>query len=161
EINEAFEFYGANLRVSAGNDFSSVTLYTLTKHLPRLLPLVFELLTDAVFPEDEVSLYKQNAIQRLLISLRQCEFVANQRIDALLFGEAHPYGRYSKKEKIETLTRQDLLDFYKQHFALANVQIFMAGKISATEVKYIDDIFGATPVLARALVQDTFSAPAP
>ena len=63
EINEAFEFYGANLKVNAGNDFTSVTLYALTKHLPKLLPIVYDLLTDAVFPEEEVQLYKQNAIQ--------------------------------------------------------------------------------------------------
>jgi len=161
EINEAFEFYGANLKVNPGNDFSSVTLYTLTKHLPKLLPLVYELLTDAVFPEEEVTIYKQNAIQRLLINLRQCEFVANQRIDALLFGEAHPYGRYSKKEKIEALTREDLLSFYKNHFALANVRMFMAGKISAADVKAIDDVFGKAPVITEAITQEAFSAPAP
>ena len=161
EINEAFEFYGANLKVNTGNDFSSVTLYTLTKHLPKLLPLVYELLTDAIFPEKELQLYKQNAIQRLLVNLRQCEFVANQRIDALLFGEAHPYGRYSKKEKIEALTREDLLAFYKKYFALANVRMFMAGKISAADVKAMEDVFGKAPVATETLIQETFSAPAP
>src|SRR4051812_21700959 len=38
QINEALEFYGASLKVSAGNDYCVVTLYTLTKHLPTLLP---------------------------------------------------------------------------------------------------------------------------
>jgi zinc protease len=161
EINETFEFYGANLKVNPGNDFSSVTLYTLTKHLPKLLPLVYELLTDAVFPEQEIQIYKQNAIQRLLVNLRQCEFVANQRIDALLFGEAHPYGRYSKKEKIEALQREDLLWFYKRHFALANVRMFMAGKISPQDVKAMDDVFGKAALTPESVSQETFSAPAP
>jgi len=161
EINEAFEFYGANLKVNPGNDFSSVTLYTLSKHLPKLLPLVYELLTDAAFPEQEVQLYKQNAVQRLLVNLRQCEFVANQRIDALLFGEAHPYGRYSKKEKIEALTREDLISFHKKHFNLAHVRIFMAGKVSAADVQAMDDVFGKVPAVAETIWQETFSAPAP
>ena len=38
QIHEALEFYGAQLKVSAGNDFATVTLYALTKHLPDLLP---------------------------------------------------------------------------------------------------------------------------
>ncbi len=92
-LHEAIEFYGASLNVQAGNDFTIVTLYTLTKHLPELLPVVYEVLTEAVFPEEELAIYKQNSVQRLLVSLRQCEFVANQRIDALLFGPEHPYGR--------------------------------------------------------------------
>ncbi len=161
QINEALEFYGASLKVSPGNDFSSVTLYSLTKNLPHLLPIVYEIITDAIFPEHEVQLYQQNTVQRLMVSLRQCEFVANQRIDALLFGEAHPYGRYSKKEKIEALTREDLLAFYKKHFALANVRIFMAGNVSTKEVGLINDIFGKAPVTTEAISQEHFSTPAP
>lgn len=161
QINETFEFYGANLKVNTGNDYSSLTLYTLTRHLPKLLPLVYELLTDAIFPEAEVQIYQQNAVQRLLVNLRQCEFVANQRIDALLFGEDHPYGRYSKKEKIEALTRADLQTFYTRHYAMANVRIFMAGKIDATHVKMMDDVFGKAMLTAAPISQELFSTPAP
>jgi zinc protease len=161
QIHEALEFYGATLKVSAGNDFSSVTLYTLTRHLPQLLPIVYDILTDATFPEDEVQLHKQNAIQRLLVSMRQCEFVANQKIDALLFGEAHPYGRFSKEEKIAALTREDLLSFYKQHFSLANAHIFMAGKVGRQEVAWMDEVFGKAPIIISAVSQHAFAISAP
>lgn len=161
QIHEALEFYGANLKVNAGNDYSVVTLYTMTKHLPDLLPIVYEILTDATFPEEEVMIHKQNAVQRLLVNLRQCDFVANQRIDALLFGPAHPYGRYSKKEKIEAITREDLLEFYKRSYNLANVKIFMAGKVSEEEVKCLDNVFGKAVVMASEVVSDTFAAPGP
>lgn len=161
EIHEAFEFYGANLKVQAGNDFTAVTLYALNKHLPRLLPLVYELLTEASFPEDELQLFKQNSIQRLLVNLRQCEFVANQKIDALLFGEFHPYGRFSKKEKIEALTRQDLLQFYTRHLDLSTARIFIAGKVQETDVQLLDQIFGKAATSAYAADETTFAAPAP
>lgn len=146
QINEALEFYGASLKVNTGNDNATVTLHSLTKHLPDLLPIIYDLITDATFPETELGIYKQNAIQRLLVNLKQCEFVANQRIDAVLFGEEHPYGRFSKKEKIEALTRETLLDFYKTNYQLADVKIFMGGNVTEKEVKYLDDIFGKVPV---------------
>jgi len=161
EIHEALEFYGASLKTSANNDFATVTLYTLTKHLPALLPVVHEIITDAIFPEEEVAIHKQNAIQRLLVSLRQCEFVVNQRIDALLFGEFHPYGRFSKKEKIEALTREDLLEFYKRCYDLSNVRMFMSGKIGDKEVQSIEDVFGKIPVTKKEVTGETFAAPAP
>jgi zinc protease len=161
EIHEALEFYGATLKVNPGNDFCSVSLYSLTRHLPKLLPIVYEILTDCTFPEEEVQLHKQNAVQRLLVNLRQCDFVANQKIDALLFGESHPYGRYSKKEKIEALTRSDLLSFYKKYFLLSNVRMFMAGKISDTEVKNMDAVFGAAPIITEPITQEVFGPPAP
>ncbi|HXS36499.1 MAG TPA: pitrilysin family protein [Flavipsychrobacter sp.] len=160
-IHEALEFYGASLKVNAGNDFATVTLYSLTKHLPNLLPIVYEIITDAIFPEEELEIHKKNAIERLLVNLRQCEFVANQRIDALLFGESHPYGRFSKKEKIEALTREDILAFYRQYYNLANVKIFMAGKVDKKEVTWLNDVFGKFAIAKKDLAAETFSAPAP
>ena len=162
QISEAAEFYGATLKVSAGPDFSAITLYALTKDLPQLLPIIREIMTEAVFPETEVAIYKQNAIQRLLVNLRQCEFVANQRIDALLFGEAHPYGRFTKQEKIEAITREDLVSFYKSHYHPGRAKIFMAGKVGAAEVALINRIFGADRYEGAAdIAPQTFSAPAP
>lgn len=142
KINEAFEYYGANLSVSCGNDYAVLSLYTLTKHLDKLLPVVEDILQNATFPEEELQLYKKNAVQKLMVSLRQCEFVANQKIDATLFGEAHPYGRYSKKENIEALHREDLMQFFKQQFSLANMHVFMSGNVGKKEIADLDRFFG-------------------
>lgn len=159
QIHESLEFYGAQLKINAGNDYATVTLYSLTKHLPVLLPMVHEIISDATFPEHEVEIHKRNAIQRLLVNLRQCEFVANQRIDALLFGELHPYGRFSKKENIEALTREDLVTFYQNHYNLANVQIFMAGKVGDNEVKCINGVFGRSPLVKAETESRLFPTP--
>lgn len=161
-IHESLEFFGANLRVTTSDDYAIASLFALTKDLPRLLPIVLEVLTDAVFPDEEVALHKQNAIQRLLVNLRQCEFVANQRIDALLFGEAHPYGRYSKVEKIEAVTREDIIHFYMTRFALSGARIFMAGKVGDNDIRLVNKIFGQGPIEAVAPEQAmVFSAPGP
>jgi zinc protease len=161
QINEALEFYGASLGITASNDYGVVTLHAMTKHLAALLPIVHELLTEATFPDTELAIYKQNAVQRLSVSERQCEFVANQRIDAVLFGEAHPYGRFSKKEKIEAIIREDLLQFYRSSYDPSHAQIFMGGKIGEQEVKLLNDLFGKSSGSKTELFSETFSAPAP
>jgi zinc protease len=163
QIHESLEFFGANLRVSTGDDFCIVSLFALTTHLPKLLPVVYNILTDAIFPEHEVALHKQNAVQRLLVNLRQCEFVANQRIDALIFGQSHPYGRYSKVEKIEALERGDLEQFYRERYAFRDLQIFMGGKLGEAEVALVNSIFGraATDAGAAEAGDIVFAAPGP
>ncbi len=160
QINESLEFYGAQLKVSAGNDFTTITLYSLTKHLPVLLPIVREVIMEATFPEHELGIYKQNTVQRLLINLRQCEFVANQRIDLLLFGEDHPYGRFSKKEGIEALTREDLVAFHKNNYNFADARIFMAGQVGDKEVKYLNDFFGKVATGKKIVNTGIFQVPA-
>ena len=159
QIDEALEFYGAQLKVNAGNDYATITLYSLTSHLPDLLPMICEIITGATFPEKEVEIHKHNAIQKLLVNLRQCEFVANQKIDALLFGETHPYGRYSKKENIDSITREDLLTFYKASYNLADARIFMAGKIGENEVNYVNDVFGKLPLQKIIREPQSFTTP--
>ncbi len=156
QISEALEFYGAQLKVNPGNDLSTVTLYCLTKHLPSLLPMVYEILTDAIYPQHELEIYTNNVIQRLLVNLRQCEFVANQRIDATLFGENHPYGRFSKQEKIANLNRESLLSFYKRHYDLSRAKIFMGGKVGNKEVQLLNDIFGSYNSSAQPLQVPSF-----
>lgn len=156
QINEAFEYYGATIKVRPGNDHAIVSLYCLAKHLPQLLPVVHEMLTDSVFPQEEIDIYKQNTIQRLLVNLRECEFVANQKIDALLFGEDHPYGRFTRKNSIEAINREDLLNFYKKSYDLAGVKIFMAGNIGEQETKWVNEIFGSATVVKTPSAEMSF-----
>ena len=80
-INEHFEFYGAYLNRHCYNETASITLHSLSRHLPELLPVVAELLTDSIFPEDELSIYRQNQKQSLAVNLKKCDFVANRLID--------------------------------------------------------------------------------
>ncbi len=142
EINEAIEFYGASLKVSANNDYTIVTLHTLTRHLAALLPVIREILTEAAFSSDELQTYIQNAQQRLGVSLRQCDFVANRHIDAYLFGRQHPYGRFTEVPDLQALDNAILKDFHRKYYQSGNCRIFMAGKMDKTQVAMVAEHFG-------------------
>lgn len=142
EITEYFEYYGAYLSRSCFNETATITLHCLSKHLKELLPVIRELITDAVFPENELEIFQQNSIQRLSVNLLKCDFVANRLIDVYLYGAQHPYGRVSNKEDIEALTREDLTSFFKQFYANANCTIFSAGKLPADFEELLDHYFG-------------------
>lgn len=158
EINEALEYYGATLRVRPGNDVATVSLFCLTKHLAALLPIVFEIITESTFPQNELDIYKQNNIQRLLVNMRKCDFVANQKIDSFLFGEEHPYGRYTRRDKIEAITREDLLSFYNDCYNLSAVKMFMAGNVGEREKNIVNDFFGKVVVNAGLASNPQFEA---
>ena len=156
QINEALEFYGAELKTTASSDYSTITLYTLTRHLEKLLPVVYEILTEAVFPEQELAIYCANGMQKLSVNLRNCDFVANRLIDESLFGNKHPYGRYTRKEDIERLSSDQLRKYYASRYHLANVKIFMAGKLDASHVDLVKKFFGGS----LAPITETLSTPA-
>src|SRR5688572_12530314 len=132
EINEHIDYYGAHLNRNCYSETSEMTLHCLNKHLDQLLPVVSELMSDAVFPVEELEIYKQNAQQRLRVNLRKSEFVASRLIDAYVFGEEHPYGKYNNLEDYAALQREDLLPFYTNHYQHGQCVIFAAGKLPYT-----------------------------
>lgn len=146
EINEQIDYYGAHLNRNCYSETSELTLHCLNKHLDHLLPVVSELLSDAVFPVEELEIYKQNAQQRLRVNLRKSEFVASRLIDAYLFGEQHPYGKYNNLEDYAALNREDLLPFYKNRYQGGQCVIFAAGKIPYTLISQLEKYFGSLPM---------------
>jgi predicted Zn-dependent peptidase len=108
-INEHFEYYGAHLNRASYNETAEITLHSLSKHVDELLPVVAELINDSVFLQEELDIFKQNSQQRLKVSLQKSEFVASRLIDAYVFGEHHPYGKYINLEDYAALHRDDLV----------------------------------------------------
>jgi zinc protease len=142
EINEHFEYYGAYLNRSCQNETSVVTLHCLSKHLKEILPLITEIITDSVFPEQELEIFKQNSIQRLAVNMQKCDFVANRLIDQYLYGIDHPYGRVSSVADIQAITREDLVNFFKQYYLSAKCTVFAAGKLPADFENLLETHFG-------------------
>ena len=142
EINEAIEFYGASLRVGANNDYASVTLHCLSKHLPQLLPTIKEIIATAAFDENELEIYKANARHRLAVNLMQNDFVANRHIDAFVYGSTHPYGKFTELKDIDALSAAALRQFHTAHYAFDNCTVFMAGQFPDAALDLLIDIFG-------------------
>ena len=69
-----FDFYGAYLNRSCYNETAVVTLHCLTKYVAELLPVVAEVITDSIFPEEELVIYQQNQKQKLDINLKKMRF---------------------------------------------------------------------------------------
>ena len=77
QLNEEFEYYGAYLNRACYNETAIVSISALSKQVPALLPVVREMITDSVFSEEELTIYKQNSKQRLIVILQKRDFVAN------------------------------------------------------------------------------------
>lgn len=157
EINEHFEYYGAYLNRNCFNETANITLHCLNKHLKDVLPVVSELITDSIFSEEELAIYKQNQIQRLKVSLQKCDFVANRLIDEHLFGFSHPYGRYTSIQDFEAITREQVVKFYNNYYLNGKCIIFVAGNLPADIFQQLNTVFGQLPLNKQALPEKNFT----
>ena len=142
QLNEAFEYYGAYCNRSCYNETAVLSLHTLTKHLDVLLPVMNEMLTESVFPEQELEIFKQNSKQRLTVNLQKPEFVAGRLIDSYLYGEKHPYGVYTQPENIDALTTDELKAFYRQYYLQGQCALFVSGQLPANLQPLLNEFFG-------------------
>jgi zinc protease len=142
QLNEHFEYYGSYLNRACYNETATVSLHCLNKHISELLPVVRELLTDSILPEEELAIYQQNMKQRLKVNLKKSDFIAGRIIDTYLYGEQHPYGKFTKEEDFNTLNRQQLLDFYDRYYRRGKFVVFIAGKLPANLEPLLNEHFG-------------------
>ena len=142
EINEEFEYYGAYCKRACLNETAVIHLSSLSKHLDKLLPVIKDMITNSVFSEEEMNIYKQNTKQRLSVQLKKSDFVAARLIDAYVYGEQHPYGTYTNLEDIDILTTAQLKEFYKQYYVNGQCVIFVSGKLPIDLQQQLNDAFG-------------------
>lgn len=142
QLNQHFEYYGSYLNRNCYNETATISLHCLSKHLEVLLPVVKEMLIDSVFPDEEISIYKQNMKQRLNVNLKKSDFVAGRLIDAYLYGEEHPYGRYTRFEDFDKVTREEVQSFYKQYYQSGKFILFVGGKVPSNLFALLNQHFG-------------------
>ena len=142
QLADAFDYYGANFNNSAGFETAGASLYSLTKHIDKLLPLMFDIFSESVFPENELSTILSNRKQRLSVDLKKNDFVANRNFVDVLFGQSHPYGRVTEFEDFDKISTDDLKQFFKKYYNASNLTIIVSGKFDDSLVKKLNQYFG-------------------
>ncbi len=159
-INEHFEYYGAYLNRACYNETATLTLHCLSKHLNKLLPVIQEILTDSIFPDHELEIFKQNSKQQLAVNLKKSDFVAGRMIDKYLYGEDHPYGKFSTAEAYSALQSEQLRDFYQAHYLKGNFILFAAGKLPGDFEEQLNKFFGDLKINGSIHYPKNIAAPA-
>ncbi len=140
QIAETFEYYGAYLHTECDLDNASVVLYLQNKHLETLLPLMLELLTEAIFPKHELEIYLENAKQKYLVNQQKVNYLARKHFAHALYGES-TYGFMVTEEHYNNVEHSLLFDFYKQYYCAENMSLIVSGKVGENELKQINNIF--------------------
>lgn len=141
EIAEQIDFYGAFFQTEYVQDQSSVTLYTLNKHLHSVLPIVKDVLSESQFPQQELDIYIQNQKQKLQVNLKKNDILARKEFAHALFGNT-AYGVNIQAEHYDALKREDLIDYFKAAYSPNNCTIIVSGKFDEASFNLLNDAFG-------------------
>ena len=134
ELAETIERLGASISANASDDFIILAASTLSMYNSDILRLLAEVVFRPTFPESELDLYRRNTIENLKFQRSQPNFLANEQVARLLYGE-HPYGVISPSpEDVEKLTRAKLNENRSKLFVPNNAVMIVVGDVDTDEL---------------------------
>lgn len=154
QIADAIEFYGGDIEFINGHDTTGIEIFCLKKHLQNILPVVIEIMHDAIFPEHELELLVQRQKQKLLISEKNTDFHANRAFHGAVFGEAHPYGYAVTDAVLDALNREALIKYHQQHYASAHTALFVSGNVDDSVIELLNTQYGNIPLQKNTVTKN-------
>ena len=142
EIAELFDFYGCSLSLPFNLDTGNVVIYSLSRYLDQVLPILKDILENPSFSASELASFVQRKQQLLREDLTKNEVVAYRTITELIFGSEHPYGYNSVEDTYAALKRDDLQHHFDRTFTIDNCTIFLSGKTTPAHFESLNKYIG-------------------
>jgi len=144
EIANKFDFYGTQFSSVSHYDYNYISLLSLKKHLPHLLPLIYEIISDSIFPENEFEIIRQKRKQRAIIDAEKVGIICQRTFLRTLFSENHPYAPVSSPESYDFVTLEGAKSHYSKYYASNRMTIIASGHVDQGVEKLITDNFGGS-----------------
>jgi zinc protease len=147
QIAEDAASIGGSLSAGSSPDALMLSGSALAEILPKLLELMADVARNANFPEDEVALRKQNRTQELLADRSDAAFLADEKLNEVLFSP-HPYAKQDPTpESIARISRAALEKFRDERLAPNNAVLVLLGALPEQKkvVELIGKNFGDWP----------------
>jgi len=146
QLDDELESIAARVETGAGTDTTSVSFNCLKQNLDHVFGAFLDVLEHPVFREDKIELAKRRFRTGIARRNDEVESIAAREAAKLGYGADSPYAREPEYWTVDAVTRQDLLDWHKQHFAPNNIIFGVVGDFDAKQMEaMLRQAFGSLP----------------
>ncbi|HYG30368.1 MAG TPA: pitrilysin family protein [Allosphingosinicella sp.] len=167
QIAEEQERLGAFVGTGVAVDRTIVTLSALTPNLGPSLDLLADVVMNPAFAPGEVERLRAQQLAGIAAERTSPTALARRVLPAILYGEAHPYGRpfsgTGSEDTVRGLTRDDLVATHRTWFRPDNAEIFASSDLPlARLLPLLEARFGRwqAPPTPRGVKRFTAAVPA-
>lgn len=138
EISEAIENVGGIINAGTDKELTTFWCMVTSQHFHLAFDVLADLLRNPRFDAEDIDRERQIIIEEINMSLDSPRQRVGMLIDELLW-LGHPLGRdvAGSKETVSTITRQQMLDFFSNHYIPNATVVSVAGNIKNKQVQEI------------------------
>ncbi len=136
ELEEEIDLLGASISVYSGSASTNISVNTLARNYEKTLALVKELLLEPRWDEEEFELAKARVINGIKRSKASPNYLASSTFNELIYGKDHIYAYDASGtiESVESITIDDLKDYYQACFSPSIARFHIVGNITEEQV---------------------------
>lgn len=134
EIDKELETLAATVSTGIGQTSGYITVSVLKEDIDKALEILADILMNPAFVEDKINLAKIQ--QRTMIARRNDDIgqIAFREFQKLIYGKDSPYARHPEYATVDSVTREDIVDFYKGYFYPNNTIMAVWGDFGIKEM---------------------------
>ena len=136
ELEEAIDLLGARIYVYSGTEQMGVYVNCLTRNYEKTMALVKEILLEPRWDKEQFDLVKSRMINSIKRNQANPNYLASVAFDQLVYGKDNIMAIPSSGtlETLESITMDDLKDFYQKSFSPSVATMHIVGKIDKNRV---------------------------
>jgi zinc protease len=144
-VSEALDDRGVTLKVSTNRHIMTLSCTCLSEDFAVMVALVADITRHASFQSEEIEKRRAETVTAIRQDQDNPGVRASEMVQALLYGDTHPYGRPAKGSvgTVEQFTRADLVAHHAVRFAPATAMVVVVGDVRARSAfGLIEQAFG-------------------
>lgn len=134
-LAKTLEDKGVSLGFAAGREGVTIAGNGLSANLPILIKTLADTLQNATFPTDQLELSRQRALISLKIQLDDPRALGRRLFQQVIYPASHPFHSFPTQESLKAITRDDLVNFYQQHYRPDTTTLALVGDFNPSQVK--------------------------
>ena len=146
QLDDELEAIGAKVETGGGVDTTSASFNCLKENFDQVFADFLGVLEHPIFREDKIALTKRRLTTAISRRNDEIDSIAGREAAKLGYGKDSPYGREPEYWTVAAVSRQDLLEWHRHHFAANNIIFGIVGDFDPKQMESrLREAFGSLP----------------
>ncbi len=134
QLSDDLELLGTSVGVRVAGETGAMSFLSTADKVAPVLDIVADMLEHPSFPDSALERLRARTLVNLVQMRDQPTAIAGNVFDRVLYGPAHPYGRFTTEASVQAITRQDVVAFHDRYFTPGHAVITVVGDVEPVTI---------------------------